>query len=103
MSDETRPGPFALLPALAAAGLLRLSGFKPAPPRPEPAAPDRSTAEAPFDMMQQMFQTGLEVQQENARAMQRLFDTFWQDPRNPTETGGNGSGDRPKAGRTGQR
>lgn len=30
--------------------------------------------------MQQMFQTGLEVQQENARAMQRLFDTFWQDP-----------------------
>ena len=38
MSDETRPGPFALLPALAAAGLLRLSGFKPAPLRPEPDA-----------------------------------------------------------------
>ncbi|TNC16042.1 hypothetical protein FF100_01890 [Methylobacterium terricola] len=33
MSDTTRPGPFALLPALAAAGLLRLSGFRrPAPP-----------------------------------------------------------------------
>ncbi|KQT81782.1 hypothetical protein ASG51_20410 [Methylobacterium sp. Leaf465] len=74
-----------------------------ASPRPESAAPDRSATEAPFDVMQQMFQTGLEVQQENARAMQRLFDTFWQDPRNPTETGGNGSGDRPKAGRTGQR
>lgn len=36
MSDTTRPGPFALLPALAAAGLLRLSGFKrPAPPPQE--------------------------------------------------------------------
>ena len=74
-----------------------------APPRPEPAAPDRSTAEAPFDMMQQMFQTGLEVQQENARAMQRLFDTFWQHPRDATGTAGNESGDRPKTGRTGRR
>ena len=53
--------------------------------------------------MQQMFQTGLEVQQENARAMQRLFDTFWQHPRDATGTGGNESGDRPKTGRTGRR
>ena len=44
--------------------------------------------------MQQMFQTGLEVQQENARAMQRLFDTFWQAPQD------GGSGYRP-AGREG--
>ncbi|WP_146056409.1 DUF937 domain-containing protein [Methylobacterium sp. V23] len=71
--------------------------------RPEPAAPDTSSAEAPFDLMQQMFQTGLEVQQENARAMQRLFDTFWHDPRDPTETAGHGPGDRPKTGGTGQR
>ncbi|WP_409565308.1 DUF937 domain-containing protein [Methylobacterium sp. J-078] len=42
------------------------------------ASQDASAADAPFEMMQQMFQTGLEVQQENARAMQRLFDTFWQ-------------------------
>jgi hypothetical protein len=56
----------------------------PAPPRLTVApktskpAPDNAGGEAPFDMMQQMFQTGMEVQQENARAMQRLFDTFWQ-------------------------
>ncbi len=35
MSGITRPGPFALLSAVAAAGLLRLSGVKPAAP-PEP-------------------------------------------------------------------
>jgi hypothetical protein len=36
----TRPGPLALLPAIAAAGLLRLSGFRPAAPRAEaPAGP----------------------------------------------------------------
>lgn len=32
MSGITRPGPFALLSAVAAAGLLRLSGVKPSPP-----------------------------------------------------------------------
>ncbi|WP_292493825.1 DUF937 domain-containing protein [Methylobacterium sp.] len=62
----------------------------PAPPRLAAAASPKtarssqggsqetSPGDAPFEMMQQMFQTGLEVQQENARAMQRLFDTFWQ-------------------------
>ncbi|TGE01259.1 hypothetical protein [Methylobacterium nonmethylotrophicum] len=37
-----RPGPLSLLPALAAAGLLRLSGFRPAPPRAEPPAGPRN-------------------------------------------------------------
>ncbi|KMO18269.1 hypothetical protein [Methylobacterium indicum] len=36
MSDQTRPGPLSLLPAIAAAGLLRLSGFRPASRQPEP-------------------------------------------------------------------
>lgn len=44
-------------------------------------AEGKAGADAGFDLMQQMFQTGLEVQQENARAMQRLFDTFWQAPK----------------------
>lgn len=69
-----------------------------APPRltmaakPEPAPRDAAATDAPFAVMQQMFQTGLEVQQENARAMQRLFDTFWQAP----QDGGSGT-DRPAA------
>ena len=33
----------------------------------------------PFDLLQQMFQSGLEVQQENARTMQSLFDSLWRD------------------------
>ncbi|MGE7415639.1 hypothetical protein [Methylobacterium tarhaniae] len=41
MSDDVagppgKPGPLALLPAIAAAGLLRLSGFKPPAPPPPP-------------------------------------------------------------------
>ncbi|MCJ2081992.1 DUF937 domain-containing protein [Methylobacterium sp. J-090] len=43
-----------------------------------PAAPPTNDA-APFELFQQMFQTGLDVQQENAKAMQTLFDTFWQE------------------------
>ncbi|NEU11413.1 DUF937 domain-containing protein [Methylobacterium sp. BTF04] len=47
--------------------------------RPAAKAPEKAGGDAPFDMFQQMFQTGLEVQQENAKAMKSLFDTFWQD------------------------
>lgn len=40
MSDTPRPGPLALLPAIAAAGLLRLSGFRrPTPPAPAEEGP----------------------------------------------------------------
>lgn len=46
-------------------------------------AAEKKAGEAPFDLFQQMFQTGLEVQQENVRAMQTLFDTFWQDQAKP--------------------
>lgn len=45
--------------------------------------PPQKPADLPVDLFQQMFQTGLEVQQENVRAMQALFDTFWQDQTKP--------------------
>ncbi|MCJ2032906.1 DUF937 domain-containing protein [Methylobacterium sp. J-068] len=67
-----------------------------------PAAQDKAAGDAPFEMMNQMFQTGLEVHQENARAMQRLFDTFWQDPRGSAGTEANGT-DAPNAGAPGSR
>jgi hypothetical protein len=73
---------------------LTAGGLAPAPPaakapsrsnpRPKPLPASGSTAAAPsvdgapFELFQQMFQSGLDVQQENAKAMQRLFDTFWQ-------------------------
>jgi hypothetical protein len=44
-----------------------------------PAASPPAADGAPFELFQQMFQSGLDAQQENAKAMQRLFDTFWQD------------------------
>lgn len=49
-----------------------------------PPASGRDGAHAPVDVFQQMFQTGIEAQQENALAMQRLFDTFWQRADEPT-------------------
>lgn len=42
---------------------------------------------APFEMLQQIFQSGIEAQQENVRAMQQLFDAFWQDRPGPAEPG----------------
>lgn len=49
-------------------------------------------------MMQQMFQTGIEVQQENARAMQRLFDTFWQEADAADRPTGTGAANAPRPG-----
>lgn len=70
----------------------RTTASRPASATPRPGLASRSSAkvidnkpsarnagDTPFDMFQQMFQTGLDVQQENAKAMQQLFDTFWQD------------------------
>ncbi len=57
-------------------------------------APEKKAADAPFELFQQMFQTGLEAQQENVRAMQQLFDTFWQDRVPPPAPAG------PKSSRT---
>lgn len=47
--------------------------------RQGPAGAHQDPALNPFDLLQQMFQSGLEVQQENARTMQSLFDSLWRD------------------------
>ncbi|GJD69567.1 DUF937 domain-containing protein [Methylobacterium gnaphalii] len=46
------------------------------PAEPQPAKTD-GTDEAPFEAFQQMFQTGVQVQEQNAKAMQDIFDAFW--------------------------
>ncbi|MCE4224103.1 DUF937 domain-containing protein [Methylobacterium sp. C25] len=62
---------------------------EPAPPKApiiadEPAAEKTAKAdgmdEAPFEAIQQMFQTGVQVQEQNAKAMQDIFDAFWSKP-----------------------
>lgn len=55
-------------------------GAKPASAsRPDPTEAAQGSALNPFDLLQQMFQSGLEAQQENARTMQSLFDSLWRD------------------------
>jgi hypothetical protein len=59
--------------------------------KPLPASTKTAAAQTdavPFDLFQQMFQSGLDVQQENAKAMQRLFDTFWQNEEPGPDQGG---------------
>lgn len=50
----------------------------------EPAAEKTAKAdgmdEAPFEAIQQMFQTGVQVQEQNAKAMQDIFNAFWSKP-----------------------
>jgi hypothetical protein len=54
---------------------------RPVPSREaEPAQVTGRAEGAPFELFQQLVQSGLEAQQENAKAMQRLFDAFWTDP-----------------------
>ena len=62
-----RPLPRRSAPALASRG-----SQSPAP------APTSGTT--PYDMVQQMFQAGVDAQQENVKAMQSLFDAFWTRP-----------------------
>jgi hypothetical protein len=62
-----------------------LSASSKAAPGSKPASGTKTTEAAqasplnPFDLLQQMFQSGLEAQQENARTMQSLFDSLWRD------------------------
>lgn len=52
-------------------------------PSPEPearTAQGSGGAEAPLGVLEQMFQTGAEVQERNAKAMQDIFDSFWSSP-----------------------
>jgi len=63
--------------------------------QPVPATNDA----APFELFQQMFQSGLDVQQENAKAMQRLFDTFWQEGGQNGEPSGRAGSGKAEAGK----
>ena len=51
----------------------------------KPNAVPASASPAPFDLLQQMFQSGLEAQQENAKTMQSLFDSLWRDGAGPKD------------------
>lgn len=66
---------------------------RPLPRRTAPALTSRGSGPAmtapasgatPYDMVQQMFQAGVDAQQENVKAMQTLFDSFWTRPSSPT-------------------
>jgi hypothetical protein len=46
-------------------------------PKPAPKPPEVKAGEAGSDMLHQMLRTGAEVQGNNIRAMQELFETFW--------------------------
>lgn len=60
----------------------------PAPsPKPAKAEPKHAEGgepseaeEAPFEAFQQIFETGVQVQEQNAKAMQEIFDAFWSKP-----------------------
>ncbi|CAA2102842.1 hypothetical protein MBUL_01891 [Methylobacterium bullatum] len=72
------PEPSQSASSKAAPGSRPSTGSKPASgTRPTEAAQDSPLN--PFDLLQQMFQSGLEAQQENARTMQSLFDSLWRD------------------------
>ncbi len=48
------------------------------PPTPAPEKPSTPAAsEASFDSLQEMLQTGMQVQEQNVKAMQDIFDAFW--------------------------
>lgn len=55
---------------------------QPTPPRPEPTtAKDKAEDGAvPMEAFQKLFETGIEVQEQNVRAMQDIFDSFWSNP-----------------------
>ena len=78
------PSPFAVAPGWAE----MMKAFVPAqePPKPQAAKPQVSRpqvskpapqADAAHGMFEQMLKTGAEVQEQNVRAMQGLFEAFW--------------------------
>lgn len=79
------PVPFPFGPAWAEMARAMMPAVEqPAPPKPaarpaaKPAAsPQAGAGDAGSDMFQQMLRTGAEVQGNNIRAMQELFETFW--------------------------
>ena len=45
--------------------------------------PKSSEGEGPFTALQQMFQTGADVHEQNVKAMRAIFETFWSNPAAP--------------------
>ncbi|KAA0123210.1 hypothetical protein CIW48_13930 [Methylobacterium sp. P1-11] len=90
------PVPFPFAPAWAEMAKAMMPAVEPQAPPPKPAAkpaakpPQAGAGEAGSDMFQQMLRTGAEVQGNNIRAMQELFETFW-----PTSGTSAGSGTDP--------
>ncbi|WP_279605068.1 DUF937 domain-containing protein [Methylobacterium sp. J-070] len=81
-SAPTVPFPFGPAWAEMAKAFMPAAGGPPAPApkaaqKPAPRPPDAKAGEAGSDMLQQMLRTGAEVQGNNIRAMQDLFETFW--------------------------
>lgn len=88
---QQAPVPFPINPAWAEMMKLFLPPAEPAPPpaakpargpaaaqpRPEAQAAD-AQANAGREMLQQLLKTGAEVQEQNVKAMQGLFDAFWE-------------------------
>ncbi|GJD45810.1 hypothetical protein AFCDBAGC_3687 [Methylobacterium cerastii] len=80
------PSPFAVAPGWAEmmkAFVPAQEATKPQPARPQPAKPQaaraapKPEADATPGMFEQMLKTGAEVQEQNVRAMQGLFEAFW--------------------------
>ncbi|SFM11131.1 DUF937 domain-containing protein [Methylobacterium pseudosasicola] len=55
----------------------------PPPPKPAPKSAGEKAGEAGSAMIEQMLRTGAEVQGNNIRAMQELFETFWPSSEKP--------------------
>ena len=89
------PVPFPFGPAWAEMARAMMPAVEPpAPPKPaarpaaKPAAsPQAGAGDAGSDMFQQMLRTGAEVQGNNIRAMQELFETFWPTSGTPSASG----------------
>lgn len=78
------PAPFPFGPAWAEMARAFLAAEAPAP-APKPKPPEAKPGEAGSDMIQQMLRTGAEVQGNNIRAMQDLFETFWPSKGTPAD------------------
>lgn len=93
------PVPFPFGPAWAEMAKAFLPAA--APPAPKPAAkpapkpPQATASEAGSDMLNQMLRTGAEVQGNNIRAMQELFETFWPTTNAPPQPPAQGAAPNP--------
>ncbi|MDP4004635.1 DUF937 domain-containing protein [Methylobacterium sp. NEAU K] len=71
------PMPFPFGPAWAEMAKAFMPAAEPPAAKPAPKPPETKVGEASSDMINQMLRTGAEVQGNNIRAMQELFETFW--------------------------